>query len=45
MPEYLLGDELDEGYYSGGADACEGVGGAGEEKVEEADADGVALLV
>lgn len=45
MSENLLGDELDEGYYSRGADAGEGVGGAGEEEVEEADADGVALLV
>lgn len=45
MPPKGLGDPLDEGVDAGGADAGEGVGGAGEEEVEEAKAEGVALFV
>lgn len=45
MPPEGLGDPLDEGVDAGGADAGEGVRGAGEEEVEEAKAEGVALFI
>lgn len=45
MPPECLRDELQEGEDSRWADGGEGVGGAGEEEVEEADAEGVALHI
>jgi hypothetical protein len=45
VPVDLLCDELEEREDACRADGGEGVGGAGEEEVEEAEADGVALLV
>jgi hypothetical protein len=40
-----VADELQERYYARGADGGEGGGRAGEEEVEEAEAEGVALGV
>jgi hypothetical protein len=37
--------ELHEGEDSSGADSGEGIGGAGEEEVKEAEAEGVALVI
>lgn len=45
MPVECLCDELEEREDTSGANAGEGVGGAREEKVEQAEADGVALAV
>jgi hypothetical protein len=41
----LLRYELNEGEDSGRPNSGEGVGGAGKEKIEEAEADGIALVV
>jgi hypothetical protein len=45
VPVYLLCDELEEREDACGADGGERIGGAGEEEVEKAEADGIALLI